>query len=136
MDLAVDRLWSHLHTTGISWLGFYARAGKDMVLLARRDKPACSPIGLHGVCGRACLERTSIVVTDVANLGDAYVACDPRDLSELVIPMFDRDGTCWGVFDADSFQRDSFTTHDAHELHSLFCAIGLTAGDAPDVLVV
>ena len=38
---------------GISWIGFYEKAaGDEMILLERRDKPACSPIGLFGACGR------------------------------------------------------------------------------------
>src|SRR5262245_36258971 len=81
--------WDAFHDLGVSWIGFYVRESpdaNDLILAARRDKPACSPIGLHGACGRALLSRKPLVVTDVANLGAGYIACDPRDRSELVIP--------------------------------------------------
>jgi len=128
MQVFVDVLWEHLSPTGISWLGFYSRAegAEEMILEARRDKPACSPIGLHGACGQACLTRTTLVVTDVRKLGEGYVACDPRDQSELVIPLFDDSGACWGVYDADSFDVGSFDERDAAEVRGLLIAAGLT----------
>ena len=136
MSMAVDVLWDHLHGTGVSWLGVYALEGDALVLRARRDRPACSPIGLHGACGRACLEQTSLVIRDVGDLGPAYVACDPRDLSEMVVPLFEETGECWGVFDADSFDRGSFDEHEADEVYSVLREIGLTAGRPPAVVVV
>ena len=132
MSAFVDTLWPRLHGAGVSWLGFYSRASgaDEMVLEARRDKPACSPIGLHGACGQSCLTRTTLVVTDVKRLGAGYVACDPRDQSELVIPLLDGHGICWGVYDADSFDLGSFTEHDAEQVHELLVLAGLTT-DAP-----
>lgn len=138
MGALIDVLWRHLHPTGVSWIGFYTREpGADEMLLGpRRDKPACSPIGMHGACGRSCLDRTGLVVPDVASLGEGYIACDPRDLSEVVVPCLDADGGCWGVLDADSFERDAFTEHDARELARILDATGLThrAADAPVVV--
>jgi putative methionine-R-sulfoxide reductase with GAF domain len=130
MAAIVNVLWEHLHATGVSWIGFYTREpGADEMLLGpRRDKPACSPIGLHGACGRSCLERTSLVVTNVARLGEGYIACDPRDLSEVVVPCLDADGGCWGVLDADSFDEASFSERDARELAAILDASGLTDG--------
>ena len=135
MQVFVDVLWPILSPTGVSWLGFYSRAdgAEEMILEARRDKPACSPIGLHGACGQACAERTTLVVTDVAKLGEGYVACDPRDLSELVIPLFDESGECWGVYDADSFDVGSFDENDAERVRELLVIAGLTT-DAPVVI--
>jgi len=132
MRVFVDVLWPHLSPTGVSWLGFYswARGADEMLLEARRDKPACSPIGLHGACGQAGVERTTLVVTDVAKLGGGYVACDPRDLSELVIPLLDESGECWGVYDADSFDVGSFDAQDAKRVRELLVVAGLTT-DAP-----
>ncbi|GAB5497054.1 MAG: hypothetical protein Phyf2KO_21340 [Phycisphaerales bacterium] len=131
MRVFVDTLWPQLSLTGVSWLGFYSRepGSGEMLLEARRDKPACSPIGLHGACGQSCTTKTTLVVTDVANLGEGYVACDPRDLSELVIPLVDDSGACWGVYDADSFDRSSFDERDAHETHALLARAGLTTAD-------
>lgn len=131
MQRAVDVLWDALHATGVSWLGFYLHHGGDeLVLGPRRDKPACSPIGLHGACGRAFRSGRPLVVRDVLDLGADYIACDPRDRSEVVVPLFDAAGRCWGVFDADSHSVAAFSADDAAGLTRVLAAAGLTAGDA------
>jgi len=114
----------------VSWVGFYeiAPAMDEMVLVCREPKPACSPIGLHGMCGRGWKERTSFVVRDVAVLGEGYVACDPRDKSELVVPMIGADGVCWGVLDVDSYQVGAFVERDARMMEEVCRRVGLTVG--------
>lgn len=116
MKAVVDALWATFRDEGLSWVGFYTASGEapqEMILGARRDKPACSPIGMHGACGKCYLARRALVVTDVAKLGEGYIACDPRDRSEVVVPCLGVDGTCWGVLDADSYGVNAFTMHDA-----------------------
>ncbi|MEL6329657.1 MAG: hypothetical protein AAFR38_08345 [Planctomycetota bacterium] len=124
-----------------SWAGFYeiapegnehgAEPGDAMVLAAHRDKPACSPIGMQGACGRSFLEARSMVVRDVRSLGENYVACDPRDLSEVIVPLFevgaDGVGGCWGVFDVDSFELGAFDESDAALLRRALELAGLSA---------
>ncbi len=128
MQAAVDAFWEFLGPTGVSWIGFYLKTpGKDeMVLGPRRDKPACSPIGLHGACGRCWREGRALIVRDVASLGANYIACDPRDQSEVVVPLFEADGTCWGVLDADSYDVGAFGESDAHGLTAAAELIGLS----------
>lgn len=111
----------------ISWVGFYEISPdeSEMSLACREPKPACSPIGLHGMCGRCWKERRSFVVRDVAVLGDGYVACDPRDRSELVVPMV-LGGLCWGVLDVDSYDVGAFTPHDATLMGDVCRRFGLT----------
>ena len=47
-------IWSEFgNHCPVSWVGFYFLGEGEMTLGPRRDKPACSPIGLHGACGRA-----------------------------------------------------------------------------------
>lgn len=118
---------------GISWIGFYAierdangSPTSDMILLAREPKPACSPIGLHGLCGRGWRERTPFVIDDVRTLGANYVACDPRDQSELVIPCFLPDGSCWGVLDADGYAIGAFEQHDVENMTKLLTHLAIT----------
>jgi putative methionine-R-sulfoxide reductase with GAF domain len=129
MRRLTDLLWNALGGTGVSWCGFYlpAEGAKEMVLLACRPKPACSPIGLHGVCGKALLSRRAEVVEDVLLLGPAYVACDPRDRSEVVVPLLAADGTCTGVLDLDSHEARAFNRKDAEGLASVLRAAGLSA---------
>ncbi len=138
--LCVEAMWEALSPAQVSWLGFYSKAlGDEMILDACRDKPACSPIGLHGACGRSWSTRRMLVVTDVARLGAGYIACDPRDRSEVVVPMFEPDsggtgdnpGTCWGVLDVDSFDVGAFDADDARGLWRVCEHLGLTR--APEV---
>jgi putative methionine-R-sulfoxide reductase with GAF domain len=132
---AADALWEGLAGAGVSWVGFYVGEGERMVLGPCRDGPACSPIGLHGMCGRAWVERTPLVVRDVRTLGEGYIACDPRDLSEVVVPLFEDDGACWGVLDADSFDVGSFETADAMALAELMVVAGLSVHDDEPLVV-
>ncbi len=133
MQVAVDAMWETLGQRGVSWIGFYTKAldRDEMLLHARRDKPACSPIGLHGMCGRCWKERKPIIVRDVATLGPNYIACDPKDKSELVIPLFEPDGSCWGVLDADSYDVDSFHDDDVTGLTRAVERLGLSTPQQP-----
>jgi len=129
MQRVVDVLWDTLHPTGVSWVGFYVSEGRDELILGpRRDKPACSPIGMHGACGQVFLSREPLVVRDVKELGDNYVACDPRDQSEVVLPILDESGECWGVLDLDSFNTDAFDQSDVDGLRRVLLAARLTSG--------
>ncbi len=136
-----DALWDGLRDRGCSWIGFYLapgenwtdedgaerRCGPDEMLLGpHRDRPACSPIGVHGVCGMGWREARPIVVRDVRALGDGYVACDPRDLSEVVVPCLDAAGRVHAVLDADSFEVGAFSVDDALSLRRLLERSGLS----------
>ena len=127
MQRVVDELWNALHATGVSWVGFYFHEGaEELILGPRRDKPACSPIGMHGACGQVFLVRRPLIVYDVAELGENYIACDPRDRSEVVLPLFQEDGTCWGVLDVDSHDVGSFDQTDVDGLRKVLLTAGLT----------
>jgi putative methionine-R-sulfoxide reductase with GAF domain len=143
-----DALWDALSPGGVSWIGFYffeprcmidpsgTRPAEDGMLLGPcRNKPACSPIGLHGACGRSYLTRRSLVVTDVKRLGANYVACDPRDQSELVVPLLDEHGHAVGVLDADSFDIGAFTRDDAAIAARLLHDVGLLRVEPSSVLI-
>ena len=139
MRAFVDAAWDSLNTCGVSWVGFYLHEGADeLVLGPRRDKPACSPIGMHGACGQAFLKQRPLVVRDVKALGENYVACDPRDQAELVIPLFEQGGKCWSVLDLDSHHVGAFDQADVEALLALLRQNGLTAADAPigDTLII
>ena len=127
MQGVVDALWTSLHPTGVSWVGFYLSENREELILGpRRDRPACSPIGLHGACGRALKLRRPFVVRDVSELGEDYIACDPLDLSEVVLPLFDETGACWGVLDLDSHEAGAFDNTDVEGLQKVLLAAGLT----------
>lgn len=136
---------------GYSWVGFYFApdqpfmdvhgqllrpSAHEMLLDRRQPKPACSPIGLGGMCGRSYREAAPIVVRDVADLEGGYIACDPRDRSEVVVPCFDEHGRVYAVLDVDGYAPNDFTQHDADELHDLLRAFDLTRGERRPVLVI
>jgi len=127
MRRVVDALWGACRPTGVSWVGFYLPDGTESLVLGpARDKPACSPIGLHGVCGQAFRARSALVVQDVADLGENYIACDPRDRSEVVVPLLDAAGNCTGVLDVDSHTVGAFDDSDVAGLTAVLTAAGLT----------
>jgi L-methionine (R)-S-oxide reductase len=127
MRVVVDALWGGLRNRGVSWVGFYVHEGGDgLILAAREPKPACSPIGLHGACGRVFASGQPLVVYDVKELGEGYIACDPRDRSEVVVPCLYPDGSCWGVLDLDSHDVDSFDTTDVRGLQQVLRAANLS----------
>lgn len=147
MQRVADAVWAAHSEAGVSWVGFYHAPGErtsdgrdvgddEMLLGPARDKPACSPIGLHGACGRACREGVTLLVHDVAALGEGYVACDPRDVAELVIPIYGEDGACIGVLDLDSFEQRAFSERDARELHETLVRAGLTHDEAPSLVTI
>lgn len=120
MQIIVDALWEEFgEHRPVSWVGFYLLGDGAMTLGPRRDKPACSPIGLHGACGSAALSGKTVVVRDVSELGANYIACDPRDLSEIVVPVRARDGRVTGVLDIDSYSVGAFGETDRIALEQL-----------------
>lgn len=129
MQAVVDALWAAFggERGSVSWVGFYLGCTGDMELTLgpRRDKPACSPIGLHGVCGKAFLTGNPVVVADVRELGGNYIACDPRDQSEVVVPLIGADGRPWAVLDLDSQQTSAFSQDDVQGLKRVLAAAGL-----------
>lgn len=129
MQAAADALWESLREAGVSWVGFYleipgAPEDRRLELGPSRDKPACSPIGLHGVCGQGYTTGATRIVRDVRELGASYIACDPRDRSEIVLPIFER-GRCVGVLDVDSWEVGAFDRRDELGLSEVLRAAGL-----------
>lgn len=139
MQRVVDALWDELAEKGASWVGFYLKNpdADEMVLGPARNKPACSPIAMFGACGQSFRSRRPLVVRDVANLRAGYIACDPRDRSELVVPCMDAfDDLAWGVLDLDSFDTHSFDHSDAAGIQRVLEHAGLTVAQSGLIDVV
>lgn len=127
MQAVVDLLWDAFGTKGYSWCGFYL-PGPDrdeLILGPRRNKPACSPISLEGVCGKCFVDKKALVVRDVAELGRNYIACDPRDKSEAVVPVFDEAGEVLAVLDVDSYEVGEFGRSDIEGLKTILATAGI-----------
>lgn len=137
MRVVVDALWEAFSARGYSWCGFYTavQGATEMTLGPRRDKPACSPIGLHGVCGLGFRTGAAVIVGDVRTLGEGYVACDPRDMSEVVVPVLGDDGSVMGVIDVDSFDFHAFDDSDVLGLVEVLETAGIpTPGEGLSIV--
>jgi putative methionine-R-sulfoxide reductase with GAF domain len=121
MQHIIDTLWDNFGGGAYSWCGFYLPSpdGKTLVLGPARDKPACSPIGMHGVCGKALTTGSSQVVPDVKALGDGHIECDPNNRSEIAVPVFGPDGKPFAVLDVDSYELAAFDDLDQRWLERI-----------------
>ncbi len=103
---------------GVNWAGFYLSDGQRLVLGPFQGQPAVMEIAFgQGVCGAAFREKKAQVVADVHRFA-GHIACDCDSLSELVVPVFDRDGEVLGVIDMDSPEPGYFTLEDAEGMRA------------------
>jgi GAF domain-containing protein len=92
----------------INWCGFYLVKNNTLVLGPFQGMPACTKIEIgKGVCGKAALEKETLLVKDVHNFG-GHIACDAASNSEIVIPII-KEGNLIGVLDLDSEEFERFT---------------------------
>lgn len=104
---------------GFHWVGFYLVKGDHLVLGPFQGPIACTRIPRgKGVCGSAWAQGKTVVVPDVAQF-PGHIACSAASVSEIVVPLFDADGTVWGVLDIDSVTRDDFSQVDCDALEQL-----------------
>lgn len=105
---------------GLNWAGFYFMQGsEELVLGPFQGKPACIRIKKgRGVCG-STVERAATIVVEDVHAFPGHIACDAASRSELVVPVFDADGTVMGVFDLDSPLPGRFDAVDAEGMESL-----------------
>lgn len=101
------------------WTGFYRVCGDRLIVGPYIGTVGCLQIEFgRGVCGTAAARRETIVVPDVARF-PGHIACDPHSKSEIVVPVFDRDGVLIAVFDVDSDQPDAFDEDDREGLERI-----------------
>ena len=108
----------------LNWAGFYRNVGGELVLGPFQGKAACIriPFG-KGVCGAAAASRETQLVEDV-HAFPGHIACDPNSQSEIVVPVFGRDGELIAVLDVDSDRLNAFDEEDRVGLEKI---VGLFA---------
>lgn len=104
------------------WTGFYRVCGSRLVVGPYQGTVGCLQIDLgRGVCGTAAAQKQTVIVPDVGQF-PGHIACDPKSKSEIVVPVFGRDGELVAVLDVDSDQLDAFDELDQQQLERL-CAL-------------
>ena len=103
----------------LNWAGFYLMEDGRLVLNAFQGKPACIEIAVgRGVCGTAVAEKKTQLVPDVHDF-PGHIACDGASMSEIVVPLFDRNGYVVGVLDIDSPVKGRFDEADKSGLENI-----------------
>jgi GAF domain-containing protein len=104
---------------GFFWTGFYLDRGDGLHLGPFQGPVACMriPYG-RGVCGAAFERRETIVVPDV-ELFPGHIACSSESRSEIVVPVFSKEGAPIGVLDIDSKDLATFDEVDKAHLETI-----------------
>ena len=98
---------------GFFWVGFYLKKDGQLVLGPFQGPLACTRIEFgQGVCGHAFSTRETVIVPDVEKF-PGHIACSPASRSEIVLPIFDKNGDVAGVLDVDSDKLEDFSQADA-----------------------
>lgn len=109
---------------GWFWTGFYLVRGEQLVLGPFQGSTACYRIRKgRGVCGTAWSEGRTQVVPDV-ELFPGHIACSSLSRSEIVVPLYDKDGQVCAVLDIDSEHLATFDDIDRQYLEEVCLLIG------------
>lgn len=104
------------------WTGFYEvdpLKTEELVVGPYQGTLGCLRIPFsRGVCGACATQRKTIIVEDV-HAFDGHVACDSQTNSEIVVPVFGKDGELKAVLDVDSTSLNSFDTEDQKGLEAI-----------------
>ncbi len=101
------------------WTGFYRVCGDRLVVGPYIGTVGCLQIEFgRGVCGTAAAKRETVIVPDV-NQFPGHIACDANSKSEIVVPVFNRDGELIAVLDVDSDQLNAFDEADKAGLEKI-----------------
>lgn len=88
------------------WVGFYLVEDKELVLGPFQGPIACTRIKYgKGVCGSAWQQKEILWVPDVDKF-PGHIACSSLSVSEIVVPLFDKNNQVVAVLDIDSERYD------------------------------
>lgn len=98
------------------WIGFYHVIDDELVLGTFQGPVACTRIKKgRGVCGSAWEKKEAIIVDDV-DAFPGHIACSSASRSEIVIPVFDKEGNVQAVLDVDDKELSHFDEIDREYL--------------------
>jgi len=98
---------------GFYWTGFYFLQEGELLLSTYHGTPACQKLKKDsGVCWAAINQKKTIIVPNVHEFS-GHIACDSRTNSEIVTPVYFKNGLIAGVLDIDSKNFNHFDEVDA-----------------------
>ena len=101
------------------WCGFYRLADGDLRVGPYQGPLACQVLARgRGVCWEAVRSGATVIVPDV-HLFPGHIACDARSLSEIVVPVRDKNGAIIAVLDVDSDKPGQFDEEDRQGLEAI-----------------
>jgi L-methionine (R)-S-oxide reductase len=102
------------------WTGFYRVVKPGLLKIGPyQGGHGCLTIPFEkGVCGRCARERLTQIVPDVSQAPD-HIACASSTRSEIVVPVFDKEGRVRAVLDVDSDTHGAFDQSDARALEEV-----------------
>jgi len=100
------------------WVGFYLVKESELVLGPFQGPIACTRIKKgRGVCGKVWELEEHLIVPDVDSF-PGHIACNSLSRSEIVLPLFSKDGVV-AVLDIDSDVHNDFDETDAVYLQKI-----------------
>jgi len=104
---------------GFFWVGFYLKKENELVLGPFQGPLACTRIKFgEGVCGHCYTTKQTVIVPDVEAF-PGHIACSSLSRSEIVLPVFDKNGEVAMVLDVDSDKLSDFSETDAGGLKKI-----------------
>lgn len=101
------------------WVGFYLVKEDQLVLGPFQGPIACTRIRYgRGVCGTAWQAKETLLVPDVEAF-QGHIACSSQSVSEIVVPVFNKEGEVIGVLDVDSEHYDILDKTDVKFLEEI-----------------
>ena len=109
----------HEKMKGFSWTGFYFLEDGELLLSTYHGEPACQKLKKNtGVCWASVNQGKTIIVPNVHDF-PGHIACDSKTNSEIVVPVFHKNGQIVGVLDVDSHNFNQFDKTDAKWLEKI-----------------
>ena len=101
------------------WVGFYLVRNEQLVLGPFQGPPACVYIQIgKGVCGACASKKEAMIISDVRKFS-GHIVCDPNSLSEIVVPVFDKNRALRAVLDLDHTKINAFDEVDRMGLEAV-----------------
>ena len=106
------------------WTGFYRVVAPELLKIGPyQGGHGCLVIPFsRGVCGAAARLGQVQLVADVEAF-PGHIACASSTRSEIVLPVWNREGDLIAVLDIDSDQPDAFDEEDARELAAILASV-------------